>query len=209
MFTKIRNTFIAGIAVIFPIAITFIIMRFLFVRINSWILNPLIKVLTPYLAGLHAVYAAKIGIFALVIASVCLIGLAANILVVRRFFGIWEKIFLKVPMFGRIYYAVKQISTAFLGRGKSIFKQVVLIEYPRKGVYSIGFVTGEGKGEIQAETTEEVFNIFVPTTPNPTSGIFLLVPKNELKFLRMSVEEGMKLVISGGAVVPPFGAEKA
>jgi len=204
MFTKIRNTFLAGIAVIFPIAITFIIMRFLFVKINSWVLNPLIKILTPYLTGLHAVYAAKIGIFVLVIASICLIGLAANILVVRRFFGIWEKIFLKVPMFGRIYYAVKQISSAFLGHGKSIFKRVVLIEYPRKGVYSIGFVTGEGKGEIQAETTEKVFNIFVPTTPNPTSGIFLVVPKNELKFLRMGVEEGMKLVISGGAVTPPF-----
>ena len=81
---------------------------------------------------------------------------------------------------------------------------MVLIEYPRKGVYSIGFITGKGKGEIQSVTNEEVFNVFIPTTPNPTSGIFLLVPRNEAKILKMTVEEGMKLVVSGGAVVPPF-----
>ncbi len=204
MFAKFRNAFISGIAVILPIAITFIIFRFLFDNINDLILNPLIKSLRPYLADPHALYAAKAGIFVLLIFAVCLIGWGANILVLRRFFGIWERIFLKIPMLGKIYNAVKQIGTAFLGQGKTIFKKVLLIEYPRKGVYSIGFVTGESQGEIQALTKQNVLNVFVPTTPNPTSGVFLLVPQHEVIYLKMTVEEGMKLVISGGAVSPPF-----
>ena len=201
---KIRNTFISGIAVIFPVAITFLLIRFLVTTINRLVLNPFMKLMSPYMTAPYHVYAAKIGVFLLVILVICVIGWAANILVLRKFFGIWEGIFLKIPMFGKIYYATKQISTAFLGQGKTIFKKVVLIEYPRKGVYSIGFITGEGRGEIQRITDNLVFNVFVPTTPNPTSGIFLLVPKNELRFLKMTVEEGMKLVVSGGAVVPPF-----
>ena len=203
---KIRNTFISGIAVIFPVAITFFLIRFLVTTINRLVLNPFMKLMAPYMTAPYHVYAAKIGVFVLVILTICVIGWAANILVLRKFFGIWERIFGKIPMFGKIYYATKQISTAFLGQGKTIFKKVVLIEYPRKGVYSIGFMTGEGRGEIQRITDTVVFNVFVPTTPNPTSGIFLLVPKNELRFLKMTVEEGMKLVVSGGAVAPPFEA---
>ena len=96
-------------------------------------------------------------------------------------------------MFGKIYHAIRQISSAFLGEGKTIFKQVVLFEYPRKGIYSIGFVTGKASGAVQTKSGEEMITVFLPTTPNPTSGIFLLVPKSELRFLKMSVEEGMKM----------------
>ena len=204
MVTRIRNAFITGIAVILPVAVTFFIIRFLYTYINNWILEPFVELLSPYLASKYAVYAAKIGIFILVIISICFIGWAANILVIRRLFGLGEKVFLKIPMLGRIYSTVKEILSAFLGQGKTIFKNVVLIEYPRKGVYSIGFITGEAKGEVQAQTKELVYNVFVPTTPNPTSGLFLLVPENEIKFLKMTVEEAMKLVISGGAVSPKF-----
>jgi len=204
MFIKLRNRFIAGIAVIFPVAVTIVIIRFLVIKINSWILEPMTRMLDPFLTGHFKVYAAKTGIFILVFLCISLVGWAADIIVIRKFFSIWEKILIKVPMFGRIYQAIKQISTAFLGQGKTIFKKVVLVEYPRKGVFSIGFVTGPGKGEIQSVSRADVISVFIPTTPNPTSGIFLLVPKNDLKYLGMNVEEGMKLVISGGAVVPPF-----
>ncbi|NQT22548.1 MAG: DUF502 domain-containing protein [Candidatus Omnitrophica bacterium] len=209
MLTKIRNTFITGIAVILPTALSIIIIRFLFIKINSWLLNPLTQMLKPYLSSVHAESTIKAVIFLLIIGLICLIGWAANILVIRRFFSLGENILLKIPMFGRIYNAVRQISTAFLGQGKNtIFKRVVLFEYPRKGIYSIGFLTGEGRGEIQNKTNENVVNVFVPTTPNPTSGIFLVVPKEQLIYLKMSVEEGMKMVISGGAVSPSF-EEKA
>lgn len=209
MWIRFRNMFIAGLAVIFPIAITLFIVRLVVVFVNNWILNPLMKFLSPYLNTPYHIYAAKIGVFICVMFFVYLIGLAANIIVIRKFFGLGEKIFLKIPMFGRIYQAIKQISSAFIGEGKTIFKKVVLIEYPRKGVYSIGFLTGETKGETQFMTKEVVYNIFLPTTPNPTSGLFLLVPRNEVKFLDMTVEEGMKMIVSGGAVMPPFKAAKS
>jgi len=204
MIVRIRNTFFTGIAVIFPIAVTFLLIKFLMGEINRWILNPFTKFLTPYVASPYTIYASKVVVFLLVFCGICVIGWAANVIVIRKFFGMWENLFLKVPMVGKVYNAVKQISTAFFGQGKTIFKKVVLIEYPRKGVYSLGFVTGEGKGEVRSATHIDVVNVFVPTTPNPTSGIFLLVPKNDITFLKMTVEEGMKMVISGGAVVPPF-----
>lgn len=204
MLIRIRNVFIAGIAVIFPIFVTFILVRFLFMEINHWILNPFTKFLSPYLNSVQATYTAKIGIFVLTFMMICIIGWAANVIVLRKFFRIGENLLFKIPMVGKIYSAVRQISTAFLGQGKTIFKKVVLVEYPRKGVYSIGLVTGDGRGEIKNITNEDLINVFIPTTPIPTSGIFIMVPRRELRFLKMTVEEGMKLVISGGAVVPPY-----
>ena len=86
-----------------------------------------------------------------------------------------------------------------------MFQEVVLIEYPRPRSYAIGFLTNTAKGEIQAKTGEHIVNIFVPTTPNPTSGFLLMLPEEDIKRLEMTVSEGMKLIISGGAVVPPYG----
>ena len=108
---------------------------------------------------------------------------------------------------GKIYNAIKQISSAFIGQGKTIFKEVVLIEYPRKGINSIGFTTGPSKGEINSVLGKKGYsgvNVFVPTTPNPTSGIFMVFPKEDVQFLEMSVEDGMKLVVSGGSVSPEY-----
>ena len=115
-----------------------------------------------------------------------------------------EQLLFKVPMIGKIYTIIKQLSFAFLGQGKGLFERVVLIEYPRKGIYSVGLVTAKGKGEIQAKIPQGVLSVFVPTTPNPTSGVYLLVPEDEAIALDMSVEEGLKVVISGGTITPPF-----
>jgi len=203
MFHRIRNYFITGVAIIFPLAFTVIIIRFLVVKINSYVLNPLVGFLTqnPYLSE-HSIFIAKVLVFIIVIFIISLIGWAANIIFLRKLFGFGERIFVKVPMIGKIYSVTKEIGSAFLGQGKTFFERVVLIEYPRKGVYSIGFSTGPGKGEIQNVTGEELINVFVPTTPNPTSGIFLLVPKGDVKFLDMSVEEGLKIVVSSGTITP-------
>ena len=101
-----------------------------------------------------------------------------------------------------IYRTVKQIVDTFGQQKKAIFQEVALIEYPRKRCYAIGFLTSTAKGEIQASTDEHIVNVFVPTTPNPTSGFLLMLPEEDIKRLQMSIADGMKLIISGGAFTP-------
>jgi uncharacterized membrane protein len=204
---KIRRHFITGIAVLFPVVITIVVVRFVIMEINKWMLAPIAEMLQPIIPGTYLMLGAKVLIFLLFILCTAFIGWMANILVVRKFFGAWENLFLRIPMMGKIYRAVKQISSAFLGHGKTIFRHVVLFEYPRKGTFSIGFVTGETKGEIRAVTKEETLNVFLPTTPNPTSGYFLVVPKKDAHQLNMTVEEALKLIVSGGAVSPDTAKE--
>ncbi len=205
MLNKIRNNFLAGVAIIFPLAITIVIIRYLVIKINSWILNPVMELLnlSPSLTY-YGVFIAKTLAFLIVIFLISLIGWAASIIFLRRLFSSGEKLFRKIPMVGKIYSVIKEIGSAFLGLEKAFFKRVVLIEYPRKGLYSIAFITRERQDKIKNATGKELVGVFVPTTPNPTSGIFLLVPKEEVKFLEMSVEEGLKLVVSSGTIMPSF-----
>ena len=204
MLKQIRNKFFTGIAVLVPIIITVFLVRFIIVEMNKWLLSPFSNLLAPYIEGQYLLYAVKILIFFLLILITCLIGWGANVLFVRKFFGHGERFFIRIPMLGKIYTTVKQISTAFLGQDKTIFKRVVLIEYPRKGIHSIGFVTNETSGELANLVKEESLSVFLATSPNPTSGIFLIVPKSQTVKLKMTVEEAMKLVVSGGAVVPYY-----
>ncbi len=194
--------FFNGIVILLPIAVTIALIRFLVVWVNNIVLNPLMKFFAPIAKGPEHVYLAKTIIFLVVIFAVALIGWGAKILVINRVFSLGEQLLLKVPIMGRIYNAAKQIFSSVLGQGKTIFKQVVLVEYPRKGLYSVGFTTGTTKGELKDSIGTSGVNVFIPTTPNPTSGIFLIIPKESIFFLKMSVEEGMKLVVSGGAVSP-------
>jgi uncharacterized membrane protein len=108
-------------------------------------------------------------------------------------------------MINKIYGAIKEVSNAFLGQDRGTFRKVVLVECPRKGMYAIGFVTSEVKGEAQMKTEETVVNVFVPSTPNPTTGFLLLVPKEQVIPLDMSVEDGLKMIVSGGIVTPTYG----
>jgi uncharacterized membrane protein len=114
-----------------------------------------------------------------------------------------ERIFSRIPIARGIYSTVKQITNAF-GHDPSSFKRVVMVEYPRKGLYTLGFYTGESNGEIQGRAGKKVLNIFLPTTPNPTSGWLVLIPEEDVIFLDTSVEDGLKYIISGGVVVPPW-----
>jgi len=126
----------------------------------------------------------------------------------RNFFGriiinIYEYVVIRVPIIRNIYGAIKQIAETIMASKSQAFRDVVMLEYPRKGVWSIGFVTNTTEGEVQRITKEQMINVFVPTTPNPTSGYLLFVPKKELHYLHMSVEEGVKLVVSAGIITPP------
>ena len=137
-------------------------------------------------------------------------GLFAANYVGKKLIGFGERIVVRIPLVRSIYLTVKQIVDAFMHGGKNMaFKRVVLIEYPRKGIYSIGFITAESNGEVQAKTKENVMSVFLPTTPNPTSGYLLFVPREDVVVLDMSVEDGLKLVVSGGIIAPEYKIQPA
>ena len=209
MFRKVmhfleKNLF-AGIIVILPITVTIFIIRFFVVSLNSIMLNPLAIRLKPYLLQEEQrLFLAKAVVFIAALLIIIFIGIMTRIIIVRKTFSFFEKFLYKLPMVNKIYGAIKEISKAFLGNKKSGFKKVVLVEYPRKGIYTIGFVTSESMIAFSvSEDSRDLVSIYIPTTPNPTSGLFIMVPKGEVKALDMSVEEALKVVISAGAIAPP------
>ncbi len=122
----------------------------------------------------------------------------------RRLVAFWEALLARIPLVRTVYTAVKQVTeTLFSGTGQS-FRQVLLVEYPRRGIWSLAFQTNTGLGEVQEKTGEEVVAVFVPTTPNPTSGFVLMIPRKEVIELDMSVDEGLKMIVSMGVVVPTW-----
>ncbi len=199
---KVLVYFFNGIVLLLPVAVTVAFIRFLFVSLNDLVLEPLLRFFEP-IEGVLRVYAAKSIVFLAVVMAVASVGWGARIIFINRIFSVGEALLLKVPVLGRIYNAAKQIFSALFGQGKTVFKQVVLVEYPRKGLFSLGFTTGVSKGEIR-NIIEGGINVFVPTTPNPTSGVFIVVPREDVRFLKMSIEDGMKMIISGGSVSPEY-----
>lgn len=144
-----------------------------------------------------------------VILIVTALGYVSRYVFGKYFVSIGERFMLSIPGVSAVYNTVKQIVETFGTQNKNLFNQVVLVQFPRPGVWAIGFLTNKTQGEAQAKTAEEVWTVFIPTSPNPTSGFLLLVPAREITPLEMSVGEGMKMIISGGAVVPPWPAVKS
>lgn len=142
------------------------------------------------------------------IAFFIVIGWFATNILGRFIIRIYEYLLDRMPVIRTVYGAIKQIFETIMASQSSAFREAVMLEYPRKGVYSIGFVTGRTEGEVQDATKAETINVFVPTTPNPTSGYLLFVPKKELIFLDMSVEEAVKLVVSAGIITPPLPSKQ-
>ena len=202
MWQKIRDNFIAGIAVILPLVVTLWVFTFLYRWISRRLIYPLTALFTPYVANPYLEYAVSLAIFFLLILGIVAIGMATRIIFLRRLFAHGEKVFFKIPLAGRLYVALKQISQAFLGKKSVAFQSVVLVEYPRKGMYSIGFLTGENRGEVEEITGKKLFNVYIASVPNPATGFFYLVPEEDITILKMSVESAMKLVLSAGAVTP-------
>ena len=194
IFTSIRNNFIAGVVVLIPIGITLYLTLFL-INISSKILpneiNP--NYYLPYnIPGLEIL----ISVF-----LITLIGWLSLSFIGKRLFEIFESILNKIPILRTIYSAVNQLIETF-AKSKSDKKNVVLIEYPRKGVWAVGFATKENTGEIKKKTGKELINVFVPTTPNPTSGFLLMFQKEEVIYLDLSFEEASKFIVSAGSTNP-------
>ena len=194
---NLRNSFFAGLLVVVPVAASVLILIGVFTWVTDFMLpEPLRRqMLTP----LYRIIALVV-----FVAFTMGVGWITRLVVGKRMVSATEAIIGRVPLLNKTYGFMKEISQTLLSGRKTMFQRVVLVEFPRPGIYSIGFVTSETEGEAQAKTKETVINVFVPTTPNPTSGFLVLVPRGQLIDLGMSVAEGMKLVISGGAVVPPF-----
>jgi uncharacterized membrane protein len=210
MLKKLQTYFITGLVVLLPTVVSIYVFLLLFNFIDKLILGKL--PFAEYIPGLNYLnsLAQKIpGVgFISTILLILLIGILAKNIIGKRLINFFERLMLSLPVVKSIYNAVKQIIEAFIRQDKDAFQKVVLLEYPRKGLYALAFVTGTTRGEIQAKTRQEMINVFLPTTPNPTSGFLLLVPREDLIPLEMSVEEGIKLIISGGVVTPPYQVEE-
>ena len=203
MFTKlnprIRNVFITGLLITLPIALTYFILQFLFKNLDA--LSP---VFTKVLIDLGAPIPEGYRIPALGLVITLLIVLAVGWFT-TYFFGkrmilLGENIVGKIPFVRRIYKGSKQVVQSIAHADTRAFRKVVLIEFPRRGMLAIGFVTGEARGEVQKNTCDDVLNVFVPTMPNPTSGFLVFAPPEELTEIDMSIEDGVKYVVSGGIV---------
>jgi uncharacterized membrane protein len=147
--------------------------------------------------------------FLLATGLICAVGVAARNYFGRKMIEWVESALMQVPFLNKIYSATKQVNDALAPGNKDSFKTVVLVEFPHPGTYSLGFLTGEAHPEIQARTSERMVSIFVPATPNPTSGFLLLMPENKVTKLEMSVSEGLKYIISLGAITPGFAPGNA
>ena len=199
---KLRGFFVAGLLVLTPLALTVWVVWQLFVGIDGLLNEPISKAFFRSL-GVETAYRSIPGLGLLaILLLILLVGFIARNFVGRKIISLGNLILRKIPVVRHIYSTFQQISEAFLTERSDVFKKAVLFEYPRKGIYSIGFITQDTKGLIQDCLSKDVYSLFLPTTPNPTSGYLLFVPKSDVRLLNLSVEEALKLIISGGAIVP-------
>lgn len=194
IFIKFRNYFIAGVVVLIPIGITAYLTLFL-INISSKILpkeiNP--NYYLPYnIPGLEIIIS---------IILITLIGWLSLSFLGKRLLKLFEDILKRIPILRTIYSAITQMTDTFT-KGDNSKKNVVLVEYPRKGSWAVGFATKENTGEISDKTKKQLINVFVPTTPNPTSGFLLMFPKDEVIYLDLTFEEASKFIVSAGTSNP-------
>ena len=190
IFAKIRNNFIAGIVVLIPIGITLYLTIF-FIRVTG---NIIPKELNPNNYLPFNIPGVEILIALLFIT---LIGWLSLSFLGKKFFELFNRILKKIPILRTIYSAIGQMTESFT-KTDNKQKSVVLLEYPRKGVWAVGFATKENTGIIKEKVKEELVNVFVPTTPNPTSGFLLMIPKKDLIYLDVTFEQASKFIVSAG-----------
>ena len=196
MMQTLRRYLIAGLLIWVPLGITVFV-----IRVMVGLMDQTILLIPPQwrpeaLLGFNI---PGLGVV-LVLVIVLLTGMIVANILGRKLVGLWDAILSRIPLVRTIHSAVKQVMETILNSGSKSFRKVMLIEYPRKGVWTLAFQTGEVTGEIRDKTGVPVVTVFVPTTPNPTSGFVIIVPKEELIELDMPVEEGLKLIMSLGVV---------
>ena len=200
----LRRYLVAGLLIWAPLAVTFLLLR---LAVN--VMDKTLAIIPPQyrpeeLLGFHipglGVILTFIGLF--------ITGMLAANFVGRYVVGGWESLLDRIPIVRTIYGGAKNFAEIVFSDSNDSFKQVLLIEYPRKGLFSLAFQTSSELGEVQVRTGEDVVCCFVPTTPNPTSGFVIMVPRKDIKVLDMEVDEALKMIISLGVVVPTWGGDR-
>lgn len=190
---RVRRSLLIGVIVIAPVWVTLFVLVWIFQRLDS--------VLGRYVEPVLGMPIPGLGFLALLIV-VALVGWVARRAVGRQVIGFWNTLLARLPLTGKLYNAASQIVQALLAKDKKIFKSCVLIEFPRPGCWTVGFLTQRGAQEICDVAGAECVAVFLPTAPNPTSGYLVFLPAEDVRPLRMSVEDGFKVIVSGGAVIP-------
>lgn len=208
LFAHWRANFLTGLIIVLPAVVSIIVLVWVFGSVANVTDNLLIFIpsdITHKNGGtgpMHWYWSlAALGIAILLISG---IGRLARNFFGKKLIELADTFMLRVPLFNRIYGAIKQVNDAFTVGGTNSFKTVVLVEFPREGMYSLGFLTSEQNNEIQLKTPCKVVSVFIPTTPNPTSGFLLLVPEDKVTKLDMSVSDGVKYIVSLGSLAPNF-----
>jgi uncharacterized membrane protein len=193
----VQRYFLAGLLVFLPVVIT---LWFL-----GWVIGLMDGLLDVLPARLHPNFYLPFaipGLGAIVtFGFILFLGVLTRGVATRRFLAAWDRVFVQIPIFRGVYTAVQKLVQTFLGQSHAN-RQVVMIEYPRKGVYTVGFAMGRAWHELEKNNEVPLVNVFIPTTPNPTSGFYLLVPANDVAPLNLSMEEALKLITSGGLITP-------
>jgi uncharacterized membrane protein len=197
-----KRYLIAGLLVWVPLGVTVMVINFLVGVMDKTLLWLPEHYRPDTLLGFHV---PGLGVVMSVIIVLSTGVVVAN-LFGRKLVQLWERMLARIPLVRTIYASVKQILETVFSSGQA-FRKVLLIEYPRKGLWTLGFQSGKTRGEAQAKTGVEVVNVFIPTTPNPTSGFFIMVPRSEVIELDMDVDDGLKMIISAGVMVPEWNHE--
>lgn len=188
MISHFRRIILTGLFTIAPVALTFYFLKVIFVFLDN-LSSPIFKRMEIYIPGMGIV---------LTLLLVYFLGLFVTNILGKRFLNWLETLFKNIPLVNTIYNTIKQITQAFSGTTGKNFQSVVYIQYPRKNLWTLAFVTGDSENE----NSVEFFHLFVPTTPNPTSGVFIMLPKSDAIETNLNVEEALKSVISGGMLAP-------
>jgi uncharacterized membrane protein len=195
MMKRLKSYFVSGLIIFLPLALTINLLIITF-NIADGFLG---KYLQPYFAREFGFYVKGISIL-VCLSLILFIGFFAANFLGRTIYPVFENMFLKLPFFKQVYPAFKEIAMFLFSREKFTFRQVVLIEYPRQGLFSVGFLTNEASAAVADKTGRDLCYVFVPHTPSPLTGFLTLVPKEELIFPDVSVEEAIKIIVTGGVI---------
>lgn len=216
MFSRLRSYFFAGLLVVLPFSVTIWLFLFLTRLFDSWVLPILPEMLHPSVfttklqsifgvenAGAVSVSIPGIGVIIFIVATI-IIGWLTMGFIGRTIMGVLEKrVVNNMPIVRTVYGGMKQIVSAIITQKESSFEKACLVEYPRKGLWVIGFITSDAMGKVATSIPgDKIIGLFIPTTPNPTSGFLIFVPRKDIVILDMNIEEAVKLVISAGLVYP-------
>jgi uncharacterized membrane protein len=197
MLANLRRYFLSGLIVFLPLALTVFLFRWMLVFTDSL----LGKYIAPYFEKYFGFYFRGLGIL-LSVVIIVFIGFVVTNYFGRKLHALAEKILIQLPFFKQVYPAFKEIALFMFSRDKLSFKQVVIVQYPSKGIFCVGFLTNETCEKICQLTEKKLCNVFVPTTPSPMTGYVVMIPKEEIIFSDLSIEDALRVIVSGGVLNP-------